>query len=69
MGDGPLAATLQPPPKPLSAGLKGRSDQWIATVITHGGPAAGLSPMMPAQPALKGSQLADLIQYVKGLAH
>lgn len=69
MGDGPSAVSLQPPPEPFSTGLKGRSDQWIATIITKGGAGVGLPPAMPAQPALKGPQLADLIQYVKGLAH
>jgi mono/diheme cytochrome c family protein len=69
MGDGPASATLQPPPVPLSKAIKGKSDDWIAKVIRAGGPAVGLSPMMPAHPSLNDDQLKGLVQYVKGLGH
>src|SRR5712672_3059541 len=52
MGDGPSGAALQPPPEPFTTALKGRDDAWIAKIITGGGPAVGLPPMMPAQPSL-----------------
>jgi high-affinity iron transporter len=69
MGDGPAAATLQPPPQPFSKALKGRDDAWIAKIITGGGPAVGLPPMMPAQPSLSDEQVKAMVQYVKGLGH
>jgi high-affinity iron transporter len=69
MGDGPSAATLQPPPEPFTKALQGKSDAWIAKIITGGGPAVGLPPMMPAEPSLRDEQVKALIQYVKGLEH
>jgi high-affinity iron transporter len=69
MGDGPASATLQPPPEPFPKALEGKSDDWIAKVIHAGGPAVGLSPMMPAQPSMNDDQLKALAQYVKGLGH
>jgi mono/diheme cytochrome c family protein len=66
-GDGPSAAYLTPRPQPFSTALKGKSETWLATVITKGGAAAGLSPAMPAQPTLDETQVKDLIQYIKGL--
>jgi mono/diheme cytochrome c family protein len=67
-GDGPSAAFLTPRPLPFSTALKGKSDTWLATVITKGGAAAGLSPAMPAQPTLDETQVKDLIEYIKGLS-
>ena len=69
MGDGPASATLQPPPEPFPKALEGKSDDWIEKVIHAGGPAVGLSPMMPPQPSLSDDQLKGLVQYVKGLGH
>lgn len=69
MGDGPSGAALQPPPQPFSKALKGKKDGWIAKIITGGGPAVGLPPMMPAQPSLNDDQVKTLVQYVKGLGH
>jgi mono/diheme cytochrome c family protein len=65
-GDGPSGVLLRPPPQPFSTALKGKSDSWLDTVISKGGPAVGLSPMMPAQPMLDATQVKDLIQYIKG---
>ncbi len=66
-GDGPAGQVMAPPPPPFSTTLKGKSDGWIESVIAQGGPAAGLSPGMPAHPNLSVSQLKDLTQYIKGL--
>jgi mono/diheme cytochrome c family protein len=69
MGDGPAGAALQPPPQPFSKALNGKQDAWIAKIITGGGPAVGLPPMMPAQPSLNDDQVKALVQYVKGFGH
>jgi len=66
-GDGPAGQAMQPPPIPFSTALKGKSDTWIATVITKGGPAVGMSPAMPPHPTLSADQTKALIQYIKGL--
>ncbi|MGO9055843.1 MAG: c-type cytochrome [Candidatus Binataceae bacterium] len=65
-GDGPSGKILMPSPRPFSTALKGKSAVWIETVITQGGPAAGLSPEMPPNPSLSGNQVKDLIQYITG---
>jgi mono/diheme cytochrome c family protein len=65
-GDGPTGMLLSPHPQPFSTALKGKSDSWLDTVITHGGPAVGLSAEMPAQPTFNYAQVKDLIQYIKG---
>jgi mono/diheme cytochrome c family protein len=66
-GDGPAGQVMTPPLGPFSTTLKGKSDSWIGSVITQGGPAVGLSPAMPPHPNLSGSQVKDLTQYIKGL--
>jgi mono/diheme cytochrome c family protein len=66
-GDGPAGQIMVPPPMPFSTKLKGKSDSWIASVITQGGPAVGLSPGMPPHPNMSGSEVRDLTQYIKGL--
>jgi mono/diheme cytochrome c family protein len=66
-GDGPAGAAMTPPPVPFSTALKGKSDSWIGTVITKGGPAVGMTPAMPPHPTLSGDQVTALIQYIKGL--
>jgi mono/diheme cytochrome c family protein len=66
-GDGPAGQVMMPPPMPFSTTLKGKSDSWIASVITQGGPAVGLSPGMPPHPSMSGSEVRDLTQYIKGL--
>jgi len=66
-GDGPAGQVMVPPPTPFSTTLKGKSDSWIASVITQGGPAVGLSPGMPPHPNMSSSQVKDLTQYIKGL--
>jgi mono/diheme cytochrome c family protein len=66
-GDGPAGQVMAPPPAPFSTTLKGKSDSWIESVITQGGPAVGLSPGMPPHPNLSGTQVKDLTQYIKRL--
>jgi mono/diheme cytochrome c family protein len=66
-GDGPAGQAMQPPPQPFSSALKGKSDSWIATVITKGGPAVGMTPAMPPHPTLSDDQVKALIQYIKQL--
>ena len=66
-GDGPAGKMLNPPPKDFATALNGKGDDWIAKVITQGGPALGLSAAMPANSGLSDDQLKDLVQYVKKL--
>jgi mono/diheme cytochrome c family protein len=66
-GDGPAGQAMTPPPAPFSTALKGRSDSWIATVITKGGPAVGMTAAMPPHPTLSSDQVKALVQYIKGL--
>jgi mono/diheme cytochrome c family protein len=66
-GDGPAGKAMVPPPAPFSTALKGKSDDWIATVITKGGPAVGMTPAMPPHPNLSSDQVKALVQYIKEL--
>ena len=66
-GDGPAGQAMTPPPAPFSTALKGKSDSWIGTVITKGGPAVGMTPAMPPHPTLSSDQVKALIEYIKGL--
>ena len=66
-GDGPAGKFLTPPPKDFATALNGKGDDWIAKVITQGGPAVGLSPAMPPSTGLSNDQIKDLIQYIKKL--
>ena len=66
-GDGPSGKFLNPPPKDFATALNAKGDDWIAKVITQGGPAVGLSPAMPPTIGLSDDQIKDLIQYIKKL--
>ena len=66
-GDGPAGQAMSPPPAPFSTALKGKSDSWIGTVITKGGPAVGMTPAMPPHPTLTSDQVTALVEYIKGL--
>ena len=66
-GDGPAGQAMTPPPIPFSTGMKGKSDSWIATVITKGGPAVGMTAAMPPHPTLSDDQVKALIHYINGL--
>jgi mono/diheme cytochrome c family protein len=69
-GDGPGAAALDPKPRSFADGAWQSSvtNEHIAKVIVYGGAAVGKSPMMPAQPQLKGkSEVLDaLVGIVRG---
>lgn len=65
-GDGPGAG--EPMPRDLTdvAWQNSVSDERIATVITNGGPAVGLSPVMaPWGAVLKASEVQDLVTYIR----
>jgi mono/diheme cytochrome c family protein len=68
-GDGPGAAALDPKPRSFAdaAWQDSVSDEHIKTTIVFGGAAVQKSPMMPAQPQLKGKDdvLAALVAIVR----
>jgi len=66
-GDGPLAASLNPPPRDFSKPTFGRyrTDEALRQVIVSGGSAVGLSPLMPAHADLAESELEELVRCVK----
>jgi len=66
-GDGPAGQYLNPKPSDFADSLKGKSDDWIAKSITGGGPAVGLSPVMPPFSSLTADQVKTLVDYVKHL--
>ncbi len=69
-GDGPGAAALDPKPRSFAdvAWQDSVNDEQITKTIVFGGAAVGKSPMMPAQPQLKGQTetLAALVKIVRG---
>ena len=69
-GDGPGAAVLDPKPRTFTdaAWQDSVTDEHIHKTIVFGGAAVGKSPMMPAQPQLKGKTevLAALTKIVRG---
>lgn len=70
-GDGPAAAGLNPKPRDLGdAGWQASvDDEHLRTVITKGGTAVGLSPLMtPFGSILKGDDLENVIAFIRSLA-
>ena len=70
-GDGPTAAALNPKPRNFThpKEFKSKNDDEILAVITRGGAAAKLSPVMPAWgTTLKRAQILQLIAFVHSLA-
>ena len=69
-GDGPGAGVLQPKPRSFAdvAWQDSVTDEHIKKAIVFGGAAVGKSPMMPAQPQLKGQEatLEGLVRIVRG---
>ncbi|MCU0864323.1 MAG: hypothetical protein MUC36_11050 [Planctomycetes bacterium] len=69
-GDGPGAAAIDPKPRSFAdvAWQASVTDEHIKKVIVYGGAAVGKSPMMVAQPQLKGNDkvLDGLVQIVRG---
>ncbi|MEZ4220003.1 MAG: cytochrome c [Polyangiaceae bacterium] len=70
-GNGPGAAALNPKPRNFSdATWQGSvDDAHIKKVILGGGSAVGKSPIMPANPDLKGkdAMLDELVKYVRAM--
>ncbi|WP_376692807.1 c-type cytochrome [Wenzhouxiangella sp. EGI_FJ10409] len=68
-GDGPASASLNPKPRDLSSSEWQESvdDAHIRTVITEGGPAVGLSPMMTAFGHLGDGDIDNLVAYIRSL--
>ena len=68
-GDGPAAAALNPKPRNYGdqAWQKATTDQTIEKAIVGGGPAVGLSPLMPPNPDLasKPDVVKALMQMVR----
>ncbi|MDO8348755.1 MAG: c-type cytochrome [Planctomycetota bacterium] len=69
-GDGPGAAALTPKPRTFADNVWQDSvtDEHIQKTIVFGGAGVGKSPMMPAQPQLKGQTavLEALVKIVRG---
>jgi mono/diheme cytochrome c family protein len=68
--DGPAAASLRPKPRALndSEWQSNVDDDYLGKVITQGGAAVGLSPMMTAWGhALKGEDLDNVVAYIRSL--
>lgn len=70
-GDGPGSAALNPKPRDYTSPewQKSVTDEHIEKVIVGGGPAVGLSPLMPPNPDLanKPKVVAALVQVVRDL--
>jgi mono/diheme cytochrome c family protein len=69
-GDGPAAAAYNPKPRNhTDAAYMGKlKDEEIAKVIQYGGAIKGM-PLMPSNPALKGTDLAAVVAYTRSLSH
>lgn len=70
-GDGPASAALRPKPRHLGDAEWQASveDDYLKKVISEGGAAVGLSPMMtPWGHALKGDDLENVVAYIRSLA-
>lgn len=67
-GDGPASGGLNPRPEDFSKALAYKSDDWVAKVITGGGPVVGMAPGMPAfDGAFSADQIHELINYLRTL--
>jgi mono/diheme cytochrome c family protein len=66
-GDGPSAASLNPPPRNLASPSfqSYASDEALRKVIVEGGTAVGLGPMMPAHPDLSPTEIDALVRCVR----
>jgi mono/diheme cytochrome c family protein len=67
-GDGPSAATLNPPPRDHTNPelMDKLSDKRIAETVRMGGIISGF-PNMPASPHLRGEELVGLVAFVRSL--
>lgn len=69
--DGPASARLRPRPRPLgdASWQSNVDDAYLKLVISRGGPAVGLSPMMIGwDHTLRGEALDDVVAYIRSLA-
>ncbi|HTO22845.1 MAG TPA: cytochrome c [Spirochaetia bacterium] len=67
-GDGEESMYLTPPPQDFTTGiLDKRSDDFLATVISKGGAAKGLSSSMPAAPKLSQADVKNVVAYIRKL--
>lgn len=69
-GDGPAGKALKPPARNFTdaAWQASRKDEDLRKVITKGGAAAGLSPLMPALgAAMKPEEVDGVIAYIRSL--
>jgi cytochrome c6 len=69
-GDGAAAAALNPKPRDFTDAtyMKGRTDEQLIKVITEGGAANNLSPLMaPWGGTLKPNEISDVLAYVRTL--
>lgn len=70
-GDGAVAASLPPEQKPrdlVSGQMKFATDESkFGELLKKGGPAVGLSPLMPPQSGLADSDIADLYAFIQSL--
>ena len=70
-GDGSLSANLDPKPRDHTDGayMNALTDDHLLKVVSEGGAAAGLAPIMPAwQGILSEQQILDVIAFVRTLA-
>lgn len=70
-GNGPAAATMNPKPRDHTDGsyMNALNQAHLTTVISEGGAAVQLSPLMPAwKGILSSQQIADVIAYLRTLA-
>lgn len=70
-GDGPASGALRPKPRALNDAEWQATvdDEYLKKVITEGGAAVGLSPMMtPWGHTLKGDDLENVVAYIRSLA-
>lgn len=70
-GDGPTGRSLQPRPRNFQnpTEFKSKNDEEVFKVISKGGAASGLSPLMLAWASvLKEQQIWQVIAYVRSLA-
>lgn len=71
LGDGPVGVSLPPNMKPANL-VKGdfkvvKDANAIVELLTKGGPAFGLNPLMAAQPSLSDQEKKDVAEYVLSL--
>src|SRR2546428_9349711 len=69
-GDGASAAAFATKPSDLADGrlMNGLPDEFVVSVITHGGPAQGLAPTMPPfDRTLSADQVPRLVGFVRTL--